>query len=333
MVTIIVAILIFCLLIFVHELGHFLVAKACGVQVDEFALGMGPKLINFKKGTTEYTLRALPIGGFCKMLGEDEDHPSPKALNNKKPWQRGIVFGAGAFMNLITAIVIMIGIVMATGFPTTVINDFQKDMPAITSGLKTGDKIVMVDGDKIKSWNDVTEKVSAAKKPEIEIKVERDGKPVTVICPLKKNEAGQYKMGIAPTMEKDITKSVKQGFVATGELTKKMFQVLGQLVTGQISPKNLTGPLGIVVMVGDSVKTGIMNIAFLTALISLNLAIFNMLPFPALDGGRILFLIIRSITKKEISDELEGKIHFVGLLLLFGLMILVTIQDVGRFLL
>ncbi len=335
MLTIIAAILIFCVLIFVHELGHFIAAKACGVGVIEFSLGMGPRIIHFKGKETEYSLRILPIGGFCKMLGEDEENPDPKALNNKKAWQRGIVFGAGAFMNLVTAVVIMIALVMATGFPSdaNVIGGLQKGMPAAVSGFKEGDKIVKIDGKQVDTWNEVTSTIAASENRELSIVVNRDGNEINLTCDVEKDKNGDSKIGIIPVMEKDYTKSVGKGFVATWNLGKNMIAVLGKLVTGEVSPRNLTGPVGIVVMVGDSVKTGISNIAFLTALISLNLAIFNLLPFPALDGGRILFLIIRSITKKEIPDSVEGKIHMVGLLLLFGLMIVVTIQDVWRFIL
>ena len=329
--TIVAAILIFCLLIFVHELGHFIAAKACGVEVLEFSLGMGPRIIHFKKGETEYSLRALPIGGFCKMLGEDEDNPSPKSLNNKSALKRGVVFGAGAFMNLITAIVIMIGLTMATGFPNTTVDSLAPGFPASEAGLQKGDKIVKINDKKVTSWDQITESVSQSRKSSINLKVERDKKEITINCPLKKDSSGQYKMGISPAREKSVIKSIGKGFTGTWDLTKRMFKVLDQLITGQVSAKNLTGPVGIVVMVGASVKSGLSTIAFLTALISLNLAIFNLLPLPALDGGRILFLIINAVTKKEISPELEGKIHMIGLLLLFGLMIFVTIQDVGRF--
>ena len=330
---IIYALLIFCLLIFVHELGHFLSAKAVGIRVNEFALGMGPLLFHFKKGDTEYSLRALPIGGFCKMEGEDEESNDAAAFNNKSFPAKALVVVAGSVMNLLLAVVIISLVFLAVGMPTNIVKDLSPGLPAAQAGLLPGDKIVQIESTKIKEWKDITNTVGNSTGESLTIVVERNGAPLTFDVAVVKSEEGRRVIGIGPAYSKNPGKALVFGAASTVEMGVKMVEVIGQLFTGEVSTKSLTGPVGIVYMVGDSAKLGMLYLAQLTALISLNLAIVNMLPFPALDGGRLLFLIIRLFTGKAVTDETEGRIHFIGLLLLFGLMIYITYQDIGRFLL
>jgi regulator of sigma E protease len=247
---IVYAIIIFALLILVHEIGHLVTAKAVHVNVEEFALGMGPRLASFERGGTIYSVRPFPIGGFCKMEGEDEDSDSPGAFNNRPIPARALVLLAGSLMNILLCILMFSVLIFIYSDHHTFITFFQ---------------------------------------------------------------------------------SFGRGAAATWELTKMMYGVIVQLFTGHASMNDLTGPVGIVKAVSDSAKLGFAYVVQLAALISLNLGIVNLLPLPALDGGRILFLIIRIFTGKRISDSLEGKIHLVGILLLFGLMIYITFIDVGRF--
>lgn len=330
---IVYAILIFCLLIFVHEFGHFISAKSVGIKVNEFALGMGPLLFHVKKGDTEYSLRALPIGGYCKMEGEDEESPDEAAFNNKPMLAKALVVVAGSVMNLLLAIIIISIIFFAVGMPSTSIKELTPDLPAVTAGLLPGDKIVQVDDTKIREWNDITDAIGSGKGNTVTLIAERNGVNKTFEVGVVKSEDGRRIIGITPDYTKNPGKALILGTKSTYEMGIKMVEVIGQLFTGEVSAKSLTGPVGIVYMVGDTAKLGWMYLAQFTALISLNLAIFNMLPFPALDGGRLLFLVIRALTGKTISDETEGKIHFVGLMLLFGLMLYVTVQDIGRFIL
>ena len=327
------AILIFCLLIFIHELGHFVSAKAVGIKVNEFALGMGPLLFHFQKGETEYSLRALPIGGYCKMEGEDEESEDASAFNNKPFWAKAIVVVAGSLMNLVLAIVILSIIILYIGMPTNVVGQLTGDLPAKAAGLQEGDKIVQIDQTKINEWEDIINTINESKGDSLTVIVERDGQELSFLTGVAKSEDGRRIIGIMPAYSKNPGRALIEGTKGTFEMGVKMVEVIGQLVTGEMSTKALTGPVGIVYMVGDTVKLGILYVANLTALISLNLAIVNMLPFPALDGGRLLFMIIRKFTGKAISDETEGKIHFIGLMLLFGLMIYITYQDIGRFIL
>ena len=328
--TIIYAIIMFCVLIFIHELGHFIAAKACGVKVNEFALGMGPALFKKRKGETLYALRAIPIGGYCAMEGEDEESQDERAFNNKPAWKKAIIVVAGAAMNLILCVVLMIAISMYTGTMTTTIDQVNPGSPAAEAGIETGDKILAIDGTKIESWTDIIQGITAAKDKTL-ISIERSGETLTLTSELTKGEDGRQIIGIVPEREHNLLTAVKGGTTGTWNMTKLMGKTISQLFTGDASTKELTGPVGIVYTVNDTAKYGFSYLLYLTALISLNLAIVNMLPFPALDGGRLLFILVRKVTGRAITDEIEGKIHLVGIMLLFALMIYVTWNDILRF--
>jgi regulator of sigma E protease len=332
-VTIIYAIIIFCLLIFVHEFGHFIAAKSVGIRVNEFALGMGPVLVRFGRGETKYSLRAFPIGGFVGMEGEDEDSDDPRAFNRKSPFQRGLVLVAGSFMNFVTTVIIITIIALAIGMTSNVIDQISEGYPAEAAGLKAGDRIVQINDAKVDSWSDVTGTLAASEGKTVTILVERDGKQLTLESGVVTNEEGRRVIGITSRLEHSLVKSLKAGVISTWDWTVEMFRYLKLLFTGGGSMDDLVGPVGIVSIINDQAKMGIFYIANLTALISLNLAIVNMLPFPALDGGRLLFLAIRQITGRRITDAVEAKIHFAGLMLLFALMIYLVVQDVDRFIL
>lgn len=330
---IIYAILIFCLLIFVHEFGHFIVAKATGIRVNEFALGMGPLIFHYKWGETDYSLRALPIGGYCKMEGEDEESKDASAFNNKPFWAKAFVVIAGSTMNLILAIVILSLVILSVGTPTNTIKDLAPNNPAAIAGILPGDEIIKIEDKNIKEWEDITSAIATSTGETITIVVQRSGERYTFETGVTIADDGRRVIGITPEYSKNPGKALVLGTKSTLDMGVRMVDLIGQLFTGEVSTKSLTGPVGIVYIVGDTAKLGIFYLAQLTALISLNLAIVNMLPFPALDGGRLLFMVIRLFTGKAISDETEGKIHFVGIMLLFGLMIYITFQDVGRFIL
>ena len=330
--TIVYAILIFCFLNFVHELGHFIVAKLCGVKVNEFAIGMGPAFFKKQKGETQYSLRVFPIGGFCAMEGEDEDSDDERAFNNQPAWQRALVLAAGSFMNLLTAVVLMIIIAFWVGQPTTVINEVLDGSPAQQCGLKQGDEITAVNGTDIKEWTDATSIIGAQKNSEVTVTVLRDGISLEFRPTAEFDEDEQRsKIGIMPVMSHNPVEAVSSGMKNTWNMTVMMGTVLKQLFTGDVSVKELSGPVGIVYAVNESAKVGVIYVIYLAAMLSMNLAIMNMLPFPALDGGRLIFLVIRKITGRRVTDEMEGKIHFIGIMLLFALMIYVTWNDIVRF--
>ena len=329
--TIIYAILMFCVLVFVHELGHFVAAKSFGIRVNKFALGMGSVLLKKQKGDTEYSLRLFPIGGFCAMEGEDEESEDARAFNHKSAWQRIVVICAGSLMNLLLAIVLMIIVMFSIGSATTTLDEVVADSPAMTAGLQSGDQIIRLDGTPVKKWHDVTEILTSSKQKTVTVTVMRDGKKLNLISSFMMSDDGRQTIGIIPKLKRNPAAAVGDGVTATYNMGKMMLNVIRQLFTGEVSVKELSGPVGIVYMTGVTVKAGFINFVYFMALLSLNLAIINMLPLPALDGGRLLFIIVRKITGKAITEDMEGKIHFFGIMLLFALMIYVTWNDIIRF--
>jgi regulator of sigma E protease len=329
--TIIWAIVIFCFLIFVHEFGHFITAKSVGIKVNEFAIGMGPVIFKKKKGDTEYSLRAFPIGGYVKMEGEEDNSDDPHAFNNKPIWAKAIVVVSGSLMNFLTTIVILSLIFFSYGFPTNTVKELTINKPAIEAGILPGDEIVKLNQTEVSTWDEVVEGISNSKGDSITITVNRQGAEYIIISKVGKDDAGRRIIGILPTFDKNPGKALILGFTGTFEMSVMMLDYLGKLITGQGSSSDLMGPVGIVSTIGDFAQKGFVYLANLTALISLNLAIVNLLPFPALDGGRLTFMLLRIITGKAITDEIENKIHFAGLMLLFTLMIWITVQDVGKF--
>ena len=330
--SIILAIIIFSVLVLFHEFGHFLFAKLSGITVLEFSLGMGPKLFSFTKGGTVYSLKLLPLGGSCMMEGEDEDSEDERAFNNKPAWQRAIVLAAGAFMNLVTAVVLMIIIACWSGQATTVIDQVIDDSPAYEAGIQAGDEITAVDGKKIDSWNDILTAIGGKKDEAVEITLIRDGSELSITAAAEYDkESGRAKIGIKPEIRHDVIAGFGNGVKNTGKMTVMMYDIIRQLITGDVSVKELSGPVGIVYAVNDTAKAGVIYVVYLSALLSLNLAIMNMLPLPALDGGRLLFLLIRKITGKRVTDEMEGRIHFIGIVLLMLLMVFVTWNDIVKF--
>lgn len=330
--TLIYAVIIFCMLIFVHELGHFITAKLCGVKVNEFAIGMGPAFFKRQRGETLYALRVFPIGGYCAMEGEDEDSDDERAFNNKPAWQRAIVLAAGSFMNLLTAILLMIIIAFYVGQATTTIDVVNEDSPAYEAGIMAGDEVIALNGTELKEWADLQTIVGENEGEPVVFTVLRNGqeKEITV-TPEYSKETDRAIVGVNPKKEHRPIASVGAGVTNTWNMTVMMYDLLGQLITGDASAKDLSGPVGIVYVVNDSAKMGLIYVVYLAALLSLNLAVINMLPFPALDGGRLIFLLIRKITGRRVTDEMEGKVHFIGIMLLMVLMVYVTWNDIVRF--
>lgn len=243
-VGIIAALIIFGILVIVHEGGHFMTAKAVGVKVNEFSIGMGPLLLKKTKGETTYSVRLLPVGGYVALEGEENDSDDERSFGNKPAWAKILVLAAGPFMNFLFAVIILAVMIMVIGDN---VNIFQA-----------------------------------------------------------------FVLGFKNCISMEIT----------------IFDAFKDLLTGVGSVSDVVGPVGIVNVVDETAQAGILNLIFLAVILSLNLGLFNILPFPALDGGRILFVIIRAITGKAISDELENRIHYAGLMILFGLMILITFKDV-----
>ena len=345
LIDLILFILILGSIVFVHEFGHFMMAKLTGVYVYEFAIGMGPKLWSKKGKETEYTLRAIPIGGFCMMAGEDlEDDdlkkvPKNKRLQSKKPWQRFLIMFFGAGNNFIFAILLLfaIGLIWGGSSMEPVVTSVLKNSAAANSGIEVGDRILEINGHSISTTDDISLYLAVADPEEAsDIKVEKENDSVKTysVQPKKKKVDGQttYQYGIGMQQE------VQHGFLAAIQFTykkiisifKQMAVTVGYLFTGGISISQLSGPVGIFSIVGDQSSAGIMNIIYLVAFLSINVGFINLLPIPAFDGGHILFIIIEKIKGSPVNPETENKIHTIGLFLLMLLMVVITFNDILR---
>ena len=349
-VYIIVAILIFGVLVAVHELGHFLAAKACGVTVNEFSIGMGPALWKKQRGETLYALRAIPCGGFCAMEGEEDDSDDPHALYRQGFWAKLLIFAAGAAMNFLTGLLILVVLYGgAKAFYEPTITDFANGCPLESeSGLQVGDTLLSIDGERVYQYSDVGLLLGLNHSGVYDLVVRRDGEKVAL--PDFPMERGTYTdqsgseyngygiiFGAKEATWKDRLSHSWNGaldFVRLVRLSLKM------LISGEAGLRDLSGPVGIVstmTEVGEasaSAADAIGNIAYLAALIAVNLAVMNLLPLPALDGGKIFFLLVNTVSMaligKQIPLKYENYIHFAGLVLLLGLMALVTFSDVWK---
>ncbi|MDU4333745.1 MAG: RIP metalloprotease RseP [Finegoldia magna] len=330
MITIISSIIIFLLVILIHEFGHFIVAKMNGVSVLEFSVGMGPKLFQKESNGTLYSLRLLPVGGYCQLEGEDEENDSPNSLNNQSPLVRLKVILAGAIMNFILAFILLI-FLMSVSRVSTEVSGVLEDSPAYSSGIQTGDKIVSINGKNISDGEELLQSIKESQ-GDLDIGVIRDSQSKNIkVTPRLENNV--RKIGVNFQEEYDIKnfsliKGFKKGVITFLNLTGMLYKFLGMLITGQLGLGGFSGPVGVVKEIGNAAKTGVANLIFLLAYININLGVFNLLPIPALDGGRAIFILIEMIFGKKISQEKEGYIHMVGLILLLALIAVVTIKDV-----
>ncbi len=372
-IKILVALLLLSLLILVHEFGHFIAARIMGVRVNEFAIGMGPKLLKFCKGDTLYSVRAFPLGGFCAMEGEDEDAPTPSAIGgnadrqispvqegqsllHKKVWQRVIIVCAGALMNLLLGFILLLvyngflqepyddkGTVL---FPTTTIAYLEETTPAYQSGLRPGDTILSINGRRVLMDSDMAMEMQNDKDGVLSMVVRREvnGKAEKVNLDavkfqLKRDaESGRnylvydfVVLGEQRTFLNTITQSAKQEVsVAT-----IVWRSLIDMVCGRYGLNDLSGPVGTVDIIADAVGevdtlAGWQTLIMLMVMITVNLGVFNLLPLPALDGGRLVFLLWEGVTRRPVPPKYEGIVHFVGLVLLLLLMLVVAYSDITK---
>ncbi len=366
---ILAALVLLGVLIMIHEFGHFLAARAMGVRVNEFAIGMGPKAFKWRKGETLYSIRALPLGGFCAMEGEDEEAPTPSAIGgnsdrdtepadatrsfaHKKVWQRIVIVVAGAAMNLLLGFLLLLvyngflqepyddkGTVL---FPTTTIAQLDEDTSAYQTGLRAGDTILSINGRRVRMDSDMAMEMQNDEDGVLQMVVRRDEKKVTldgVKFELKYDEETGRNflvydfvvLGKVRTFGNTITQSAKQEVsVAT-----IVWRSLIDMVRGRYGLNDLSGPVGTVDIIADAVGgantlAGWQTLIMLMVMITVNLGVFNLLPLPALDGGRLIFLLWEGVTRRRVPQKFEGIVHFVGLLLLILLMLVVSYSDISK---
>nr|WP_124067488.1 site-2 protease family protein [Clostridium sp. E02] len=351
MSSVIVAILVFGLIVLIHELGHFLFAKKNGIAVMEFSVGMGPRLLHFKKGETTYSIKLLPIGGSCMMLGEDEENPDDRAFQNKSITARMSVIVAGPLFNFILAFLLAMILVGMSGYNTTYIKEVSDHSPAAAAGLQIGDKLRKINGESVSMYGDYVlykllkpdDMMSQVEFSRVDQTTGKEVIKTVAVTPEYSKESDKYLIGImiAPQNNKIKTAGglVKYGFLEMKYDVNLTVKSLGMLFTGKASVSDLSGPVGIVVMIDDSVKAGLSvsivaaltNILSMCILLSANLGVMNLLPIPALDGGRLLFLIIEAIRGKRMDPEKEGMVNMISMVALMALMIFVVFNDISRF--
>ena len=330
------------IIVFVHEFGHFFFSKLFGIYVYEFSIGMGPKIFSWKGkgGETTYSIRAIPLGGYCSLAGEgsDEDKKIPKKrlLQSKPIWQRFLVmfFGAGNNFLLALLVLFILGLIVGSPSNSTVIPSVIENSPVAVAGIQSGDKVISIDGNNAKTLDDL-ELFLAISSGETEFVVLRDGEELTYkVIPLddEESEKAGYRFGIQfdNSIEKGFIPAIKYTFSKFVSLIRQMAYTFKFLFTGKVSVSNLSGPVGIYSAVDQTRSTGFSNLLYLLALLSINVGFVNLIPFPAFDGGRILFLIIEMIKGKPVKAETENLIHNIGFFILLALIIFVTINDIIR---
>ncbi|MBO8127580.1 MAG: RIP metalloprotease RseP [Peptococcaceae bacterium] len=338
MTTLLATIFVFGLLIFIHEFGHFLLAKRAGIQVHEFSMGFGPRIAGFKRGETDYNLRIFPLGGFVRFAGLDTDEeevPPHKSYKNKTVWQRMSVIIAGPLMNFVLAVVLFTIIFLVQGYPspTTTVGQVLPDRPAFEAGLRAGDEILAVNHREIGpwDWNKLSKVIKDHPGEAVVLTVKRDGAVRDInVTPDVQN--GKGFLGIVPAFEPrhvGLIKSLYGGAEYTVRLTGMIINYLGQMIFHQ-APADVGGPVRIVSEIGKVAQLGLVPLLHLAAFLSINLGLFNLLPIPALDGSRLFFLGWEGITGRPVAPEKENFIHLVGFGLLIVLMVIVTYNDIAE---
>ena len=336
----ILALIIFSAIVIFHELGHFLLAKWNGIEVIEFSLGMGPRLLSHVCGDTRYSLKLLPIGGSCQMVGEEEASDSEGAFGNKSVWARIAVVAAGPVFNFILAWVLALIIVGSVGYDNTMV-DIIPDSAAAEAGMEDGDQIISINGSRTWLYREVSLYSSLHQGQTATVVFERNGEKQTVVLTPKQSDTGAYLYGFSRTVQREKGGALETVGYSCAEIRywlKATVESLKMLIGGQVRLEEMSGPVGIVSTIGDTYKESrvdgwyyvTMNMIMIAILLSVNLGVMNLLPIPALDGGRLVFLILEAIRGKAIPQEKESMVHFTGFVLLMGLMAVILFSDLHK---
>jgi regulator of sigma E protease len=334
--TIVVALLVFGVLIFIHELGHFLAARACGVAIREFAVGMGPKLFSWKskKYDTQYSLRLFPIGGYVSMIGEDDDSDDENAFHRKNVWQKMAIIVAGPLMNILLAIIVMFVLVAGFGsIVSTTVGDFTETAISDDCGLMVEDTIIKVGGVRVYTGNGLVYEIMHQGDEPIDLTVLRNGKRVVlkdVSFPIF-SESGasfgeaDFKLYAEP---KTVGNVIKHGFFRSFSTAKMIWDSLVDMVSGRYGVEAVSGPVGITQEIGKAAKAGLSTLLYMGVVISMNLGIFNLLPIPALDGGHVMFLLFELVTRRKPNEKFMEYAQMTGMFLLLALVLYANANDI-----
>lgn len=347
--TVLTFIIVIGVLIFFHEMGHFIAAKRSDILVEEFALGFGPALISRKRGETRYSLRAFPLGGFCKMAGEmpeEKGEESEKYLQAQKEgrcffqkpaWKRFVVVAMGPIMNFVLAALLFSLVFVFYGLPvapaeTTDIGEVIPGAPAAEAGLRAGDRIIEVEGQPVTEWDEMAGIIRQYPEQDLEIKVQRRDEVFSVVLQPEIQEDGRGAIGIYPDVVREplsFLNSLWMGTIQTFEVIGALFLALRDMITGA-APAEVGGPVRIAQMVGEAAEVGMSYLLNFMGFISINLGIINLLPIPALDGGRLIFIIVEMVRRKSLDPEKEGLVHFIGFVFLLILIGIIIIRDLTQ---
>lgn len=333
----ILALLLLGVLIMAHEAGHFLAARACGIGVQEFAMGMGPLLLKKKsKKGTQFSLRLFPIGGYCQFYGEDEDLPDPRAFNRQAVWKRAVTVASGPLMNFIVAFLVIVLYMSAVGLLAVVPNVAQVEPNAQQAGLMPGDELLAVNGQPVTDTQMIALAIDESAGESVTLTVQRDGEQMEIaVTPFYDEELGRYRAGFTFAQQRvrvPLGQSVPFSVSYNVESVRLIASTLKNLVFKGEGVNDVTGPVGTVYVIQEVTQAGGLDVYLeLIALISVNLGVVNLLPIPGLDGSRLLFLLVEAIRRRPVKRELEGAIHAAGFILLMGLMIVLTYKDIMSF--
>jgi len=344
MLTIISFIFVFSILIFFHEFGHFIAAKASGVMVYKFAFGFGPRILGFTKNQTEYLICLIPLGGYVKMAGEmgqedvkkiSKEVPEKQRFDKKTLGIRALIVALGPFMNIATAVVIFSLIFFTNGIPVVInsISTVIENSPAEQAGILSGDKIIAIDSIKIEDPNRIANIINKSSGEELQITLDRGGEDIDVFVIPEYDD--NYKKGLIGitfeiSAEKiNIFSAFSKGLITTGNIIKLIFSSTIEMITGKV-PLEIAGPLGIAQMTGEAAKLGFLNLLYFTAILSVFIGLFNLLPIPILDGGHLLILVIEKIRGKPLEPEKTSFMYLIGISLMIIIFIIATYKDILR---
>lgn len=334
--NILLAILVLGVLIFVHEMGHFLFAKAFRVPVEVFALGFGPAIFSFKRKETVYRLNVFPLGGYARITGMEGDEEDPRGFYAQSKWHRFLILAGGVLFNLVFAwvLILIVSLFSPIAANDTVIGEILPSYPAQVAGLQAGDKILSINGNAVETWDQersLIEQLSKDGNP-LQLQLDRGGQLLAFsVTPTYPEAENRWMLGIGPrAVRLPLGEAFVQSFVQYWRLVSLVFLSLGMLITGQASISDLTGPVGIVKVTAQFSQSGFLSLLWFTSFLSINLGVLNFLPIPAFDGGRIIFLLIEALTGRRVNRRVEEMIHTVGFFLIIGLFLYITFQDIRR---
>ena len=343
--NIVIAFIIFGIIVLIHEFGHFLFAKLSGVKVVEFSVGMGPRIFSVKGKETKYSLKLLPLGGSCAMYGEDEDEDAPGSFNSAPLLGRIATIAAGPIFNFILAFLVAIFIVANVGVDKPVISGFVSGLPAESSGLMAGDEIKEINGKKVDFYRNVSTYLFLNQGKDIVLTVKRNGneEKTVNISPVYSEENSQYMIGIRSSGYQKLTNPleiIKYSVLEVKFTISMTVESLAHLIKGKVDVGEVSGPVGIVSMIGDTVNESkpygifvvLLSLSQMVLLLSANLGVMNLLPLPALDGGRLIFLFLEAIFRRPLNRKIEGYIHLAGFAFLMLLMVFVMFNDIRKIL-